>query len=190
MREIERYLDEIMDAADLAARDGRRVRRELADHLAEVLELGRSRGVPDEEIMTMVKKEFGEPRELGEMIARAKGRFRTYLKKQARAIPINIAVAVVLALIIRRTMLQRFRVVTDALAPTVQKGSSVLVNKLAREFSRDDIIVYWEGERSMVGRVKDIEANGKVTVARNGEEDRSVDVEAIRGRAFFLFSRI
>ena len=188
MREVQRYLDEIMEAADLAGGDARRVRGELADHLQEVLDLGRSRGVPDEEIMTMVKNEFGEPRELGEMIARAKGKFRTYLKKQARAIPIYIVVSFVLALIIQRTMLQRFRVVTDALAPTVQKGSSVLVNKLAREFNRDDIIIYWQGERSMVGRVKGVQANGTVTVARNGEEDRSIDTDAIRGRAFFMFS--
>ena len=95
MREIEKYLDEIMDAAGLAPKDARRVRRELKEHILDALEAARSRCVPEKDALEQVKRDFGEPRRLGGMIACAKGRFRTYIKKHAAVLSVTAAAAIV-----------------------------------------------------------------------------------------------
>src|SRR4030042_207824 len=133
MHNLEEYLNKIMEVADLAPRDARRVRNELQSHLRELLDVGHNRDLPESEVMSMVEKEFGSPEELGTMIARAKGRFRTYLKKQARRLPLTLAAAVGLAFAIKATAFEAFRVTTDALSPRVPASYRVLVNKPSRQ---------------------------------------------------------
>ena len=189
MDNLEDYLNRIMEAADLAPRDARRVRAELNEHLQEIIELGRRNGVPDEEVMAMVEQDFGKPDELGKAIARAKGRFRTYLKKRARYLPRNfIAIAIsllVLNLVVYRLVFEPYRVASDALSPLVQKGNRVCVNKLAGKFRENDVVLWRENGRARLGIVKDADIEGhKVVVSRHGEEDRTLDTTAIIGRVF------
>jgi hypothetical protein len=81
---IEAYVNKVLECADLAPSDEKRVRAELRDHILEMIDNGKHIGISETEVMQMVTKEFGTPEELGKMIAKAKGRFFTYLKKQAR----------------------------------------------------------------------------------------------------------
>ena len=190
MREMEQYLDQIMDAAALAPKDRRRVRNELADHMQQICDLGKKNGVPEKEIMAMVRHEFGDPNELGKMIARAKGRFRTYLKKQMIWLPIKLAIAVLLAVIIKFTIFSSFYAAADAVAPTLPKGSHVWVNKLARDFAVGDIIVYEDVSRKLLGMVKNVDPDGSLLVSSKVREDRLVSKKEIVGRAFFMYSPI
>ena len=98
MREIEKYLDEIMDAASLAPKDARRIRRELEAHILDSLEATRSSSVPEKDTIEQVKQDFGEPRHLGDLIACAKGRFRTYFKKHAAVLSVTAAASIVICL--------------------------------------------------------------------------------------------
>ena len=190
MHEMDAYLDQIMDVASLARKDRGRVRNELADHMQEICDLGKKNGVPEKEIMAMVRKEFGDPNELGKMIARAKGRFRTYLKKQMMWVPVQLAIAVVLAVTINFTMFSFFRAATDAVAPIVPKGSHIAVSRLARDFAVGDIIVYRDAKRKILGKVKSVDADGNVLVSSKVREDRLVSKKDIVGRAFFMYSLV
>jgi hypothetical protein len=98
MREIEKYLDEIMDAAGLAPKDATRVRRELQEHILDALEAARNCRAPEKDAIEQVKRDFGEPRQLGGMIACAKGRFRTYIKKHAAVLSVTATAAIVIFL--------------------------------------------------------------------------------------------
>ena len=137
----------------------------------------------------MVEKEFGSPGELGAMIARAKGRFRTYLKKQARRLPLSLAAAVVLALALKATAFEAFRVTTDSVSPRVPARSRVLVNKLSKHVDANDVIVFRLDADYKVGIVRQIDPDrDTVVVRRNGEPDVSVRNDQIIGKAFFLYS--
>ena len=78
---IEEYLDQVMAHASLARPDHARVRAELKDHLAELVDAARKHSSTQEEITAMLENEFGKPEVVGEGISHAKGRVRTFLKK-------------------------------------------------------------------------------------------------------------
>ena len=124
------------------------------------------------------------------MIARAKGRFRTYLKKRVRRALLCVVISLALALVIRTTTLQVFHLVTNAVTPVVPKGARVVVNKLTKDFVIGDIIIYKEGKRNIVGQAKNVDVDGKILVSSKVREDKLVNKEAIVGRAFFCFSPI
>ena len=189
MHNLEQYLDRIIEIANLAPRDARRVRGELQCHLSELLDAGERQSRSESEVMKMVKKQFGNPEDLGAMIAKAKGRFRTYLKKQARRLPLTLAAAVVLALAVKATAFEAFRVTTDALSPRVPANSRLLINKLSRHLDANDVIVFRLDEDYKVGIVRqsDPDRDGLV-VHREGEPDVFVRSDRIVGKAIFLYS--
>jgi hypothetical protein len=189
MRNLEDYLNRIMEIADLAPRDARRVRGELESHLRELLDAGDRQDPSESEVMNMVEKEFGSPDELGAMIARAKGRFRTYLKKQARRLPLSLAAAVVLAFAVKATALEAVRVTTDTLSPRIPVNSRLLVNRLSRHMDVNDVIVFQLDKSYKVGIVKETDPDrGGVVVHRNGQPDTFVPSNQIIGKAIFLYS--
>ena len=190
MREMEEYIEQIMDIANLAPRDTRRVRSELAGHIHEMYEYGIKKGVQEKEIIAMVKKEFGEPKDLGEMIEKSKGKFRTYIKKKTRSFIIQFAIAILIAILLWSVVLQQYYVTTDALLPLVSKESRLLVNKLAQDFKIGDVIVYRDEKINIMGFIKNVDANGTVLISRKGENDRLVEKEKIVGRGFFQYGLI
>ena len=141
---IELYLENVLCYADLAAKDERSVRAELAEHLN--LLAVQSRTNDPKEIYTMLGAQFGSEKKLGRAIAAAKGRVRTYFKKRARRWPIQIAIILVLAFAVRFAVAQAFYVTGDGASPTVPRGSRVLVNKLAGSFAAGDVVVFRHGD--------------------------------------------
>lgn len=189
MLTVEQYLDRIMEIADLTGKDEKRVRGELEVHLQEMLIAGEKSGLTESEVMAMVEKQFGNPEELGRMIAQAKGKFRTYLKKQARKLPICIVIVVALAFTLKAVAFEAFRVTTDAAFPIVPKSSRVLINKLTNNFKVNDVIVFRQEKQAMVGIVKEIDKDKDgVMVSRKNQEDTFVGKDKIVGKAFFLYS--
>jgi hypothetical protein len=189
MHGVEDYLDRIMEIADLAPRDAGRVRSELQSHLRELLDAGNRHRLSESEVANMVEKEFGSPEELGAMIAKARGRFRTYLKKQARRLPVTLAAAVVLALALKVTALEAVRVTTDTLSPRVPVNSRLLINKLSRHVDANDVIVFRLDEGYKIGIVGQADPQRRgVVVRRAGDPDTFVRTDQIIGKAFFLYS--
>ena len=189
MLNVEQYIDRIMEIADLTRKDKKRVRSELESHMQELLNAGENSGLTESEVMNMIEKEFGNPEKLGQMIAKARGKFRTYLKKKARRLPISIAVAIVLAFAVRAVAFEAFVVTTDAVSSVVPKSSRILVNKLTSNFEKDDVIVFRFDKRAIVGIIKEIDrARSGVIVSRKNQEDAFVPRDKIVGKAFFLYS--
>ena len=184
MRDVQDYIDRIIQEADLAPGDEERVRRELGDHLYDIVEST----VATEELAMTIEREFGQAEDLGREIARAKGRFRTYLKKEARKFPIVVAVAVVLAIAIRLLWITPFQAVNDVLAPAVSKGDILLVNKLSADYRRDDIVVFREAGRAIVGIVKELRGDA-IIINRKAEGDRRIPRNMMVGRVFDQWRR-
>ncbi len=188
MLNIEEYLDRIMEVADLTKKDGRRVRSELENHIQELLTAGESKGLSESEVAEMIEKEFGNAEELGKMIAKAKGRFLTYMKKQTKKTAIGLTVALVIAFAIKAIAFEAFYVSSDVASPRVPASSRVLVNKLAENFKVDDVLVFRIEQGARVGIVKEIDdANNGLIVARKGEDDMFVSNDIIVGKAVFLY---
>lgn len=188
MLNVEHYIDRIMKIADLTGKDDKRVRTELSSHIQELLNAGEKSGLKESEVMSMIEKEFGKPEELGKMIAKARGRFRTYLKKKARKVPIQIGMVLVIAIVVQIVAFQAFRVPTDAASPIVPKNSRVLVNKLTNNFNVDDVIIFRPEKQAMIGIVKEIDKikNG-VIATRKGSEDIFVPKDRIVGKALLIY---
>ena len=189
MLNVEQYIDRIMEIADLTRKDEKRVRSELESHIQELLNAGEKSGLTESEVLEMIEKEFGNPEELGKTIAKARGKFRTYLKKKTRKTLITIAVALVIVLAIRAVAFEAFRVTSDVVSPVIPNGSRVLINKLTGNFKVDDVIVFRAEKQAMVGIIKTIESDRDgVIVSRKNREDMFVSKDKIVGKAFILYS--
>ena len=137
---IEKYLDDVLCYADLASADEYSVRAELAEHLHALAE--NSQDSNPKEIYAMLKDQFGSPKRVGLNIAAAKGRVRTYFKKRLRKLPLQLAIALVLAFGLRYAVAEEFYVTGDGVAPIISRGSRVFVYKLAHSFHLQDVVVY------------------------------------------------
>jgi hypothetical protein len=183
---IEKYLDEVLCYADLTSADERGVRAELAEHLHTLVE--NSPASNPKEIYVMLKDQFGNPKKVGLNIAVAKGRLRTYFKKRVRRLPLQLAIALLLAFAVRYAVAEEFYVTGDGVAPMIPRGSRVLVYKLANSFNPGDVVVYRNttGEFRLRAVQRESNSNGWL-VARNAGGQREVqDVprSEIVGRVF------
>ncbi len=188
MLPIEDYINQIIKFANLAKTDEQRVRRELENHLQELLNNGQQSGLTESEIIAMLEREFGNPEELGNLIAKAKGKFRTYLKKEARKLPIALVVTFVVISVVYFFVAQPFTVKTDSISPVVPQNSRILVNKLTHNFRANDIIVFRAENGKRCGIIKAVDKDNHIIVSRKGEPDNLVSRDNIIGKAFFLYS--
>ena len=188
MQKVEQYINRIMENADLAYRDEKRVRSELESHIQELFQDGEVSGLTEMEAMNMIEKEFGNAERLGEMIAKEKGKFRTYLKKEARKVPITVAAALVIALTVRAVAFEAFVVKSDAVSPVIPNSSRVLVNKLSTDFETNDVVFFRSDGEAKVGIIESIDkSRGGFIVSRNDEENTFVPSDKIVGRALFIY---
>lgn len=187
MLPIEDYINQIIKFSNLAKTDEQRVRRELQNHLQELLNEGHKSGLTESEVIIMVERDFGNPEELGNMIAEAKGKFRTYLKKEARKLPITLAAAFIVISAIYLFVAQPFTVKTDSISPVVPQNSKILVNKLTHDFKANDVVVFRTENEKRCGIIKAVDKDN-IIVSRKGETDNLVSRENIIGKAFFLYS--
>lgn len=185
---IEIYLDRVMRHARLAPLDERRVRSELRDHLHELAAARAADCQETKEILAMLEEEFGDPKSVGDSIASAKGKFRTYLKRKATKVAVAAAVLLVLGLGIRASVAEVFRVPGNSVSPILVPGSRCVVYKLASQYQPQDVIVYKPAENPRlryVAIVKESDpATGNLRVTRNGGVELLVPRDAVVGRVF------
>ena len=173
---IEEYLDRVMAHASLAPREQARVRAELKDHLAELVDAARKHSSTQEEITAMLENEVGKPEVIG------KGRVWTYLKKCKRGLSIAAAVCLVLVFSIRWAVAEPFYVPGKGAEPSIPQGSRVLVYKLASVFRAGDVVAFRSLDGvTLLGIVK-TDQGGVLTVSRNREADREVPRAWVIGR--------
>jgi hypothetical protein len=178
---IQHYVQEVIEYADLARDDERAVSGELNEHL-QTLFTGKL--PPDmKEAFAMIENEFGKVGLIGRGIARAKGRIRTFWKKQRRRLPVTIPVALLLAFMVRMSVAQAFYAAGDGAAPLIPRGSAVLVYKRAKVFSPGDVIVFRVSDGFRLGIVESQTANGLVVRKHDGPKF-TVPMENVVGRVF------
>jgi hypothetical protein len=189
---IEKYLEDVLCYADLAPEDERTVSAELNEHLHALIE---STPLPNpkenytpKEIYTMLKDQFGLPKKVGRGIAIAKGRVRTYFKKQWRKLPWKVAIAFALAFVVRLTVAQAFYVSGDGVAPLIPRGSRVLVYKLANSFAPGDVVVYRNSQNeNLLGKVvRETDTGGWIVQRYSGANCVTLEItkSQIVGRVF------
>jgi hypothetical protein len=184
--DIEAYLNEVLGYADLAPSDEKRVRGELRNHIMEMIDSGKNIGISEMEVMQMVNKEFGSPEELGKMITKAKGRFLTYLKKEVRRFIIAIPIVFVFLILVHFYVSEAFKV-TQSQVSGIPAGSRVLVNKLAKSFDVNDVIVFKRADKlALVGKIKSLQDNTILISRSDGEY--TINKKDIVGKVFFMYS--
>jgi hypothetical protein len=183
---IEQYLEDVLCWADLAKDDERSVGTELKEHLVSLTK--KALGSNPKETYAMLKVEFGQPSKVGRGIAAAKGRLRTFLKKQRRRLPWHVGIGVFLAIVLRYTVVEAFYVAGDGVTPMIPKGSRCLVYKLAHSFVPGDVLVYRNSSGlNLLGKVIREGNSGDWIVERNiGTERTMTEVASnqIVGRVF------
>jgi hypothetical protein len=76
------------------------------------------------------------------------------------------------------------QVTTSAVAPEIPEGAHVLIDKKAVTYSRGHIVVYRVDDKNYLGRVIAVDAAaGQLTIGRNGEANRQVEIDKVAGRA-------
>ena len=143
----------------------------------------------------MLSKEFGSPEEIGKRIADAKGRFRTYLKKEARKLPVTIALGVVLALLLRWQVIEAFSAQNDSMEPVIQNHARMLVNKLAYRLGSPragDLVIYDREGKSLIGMVQAAPASDgslSVTKLKEGTSPSQIRKDQLIGRVWLVIRR-
>ena len=184
--DIEAYVNKVLEYADLAPSDDRRARAELRNHILEMIDNGKHIGISETEVMQMVTKEFGSPEKLGKMIAKAKGRFLTYLKKQARHTLITFLIVLGFLIMFHLFVCQQFKVTKDQVSG-MPANSRVLVNKLSKTFDINDIVIFRRADkRALVGRIKSFQ-DDTIVVSRSDSE-YTISKKDLVGKAFFMYS--
>ncbi len=187
---VERYVARVLGAAALAPRDARDVRAELAAHLEELL-AEHAAGADEEEALTMLTQEFGEPERLGAEIARGKGRARTWWKKQLRRAPAALAVAVGLMFLVRSQVAEAYHVVGASMDPAVPAGAWVIVEKLSAPAPGDVVIYRDDDGHAIVARADAVDGD-RATVSKLGPVPepetwpRTLGRERIVGRVWLV----
>jgi len=181
---IDRYIEDVIVAADLAREDERAVSAELKEHLLSLA--ANSKKSNPKEIYAMIENEFGNANKIGRSIAAAKGRFRTYLKKQRRRLLPKIAVALVLAFAVRCAVAEPFLAAGDGASPQIPRGSRVMVYKLTRTFVPGDVIVFKTAEvENLLGVVKESTGESLIVQRNHGVlPDVTVPLSRVVGRVF------
>lgn len=78
---------------------------------------------------------------------------------------------------------EAMRVMTAAVTPEVPKDAWLLIDKKASSYVAGDIVIFRDGGNNYLGRVVAVDrAAGRVTVGRNGEENRMIALTALAGR--------
>lgn len=75
------------------------------------------------------------------------------------------------------------RVMTAAITPEVPKGAWLLIDKKASSYVAGDIVIFRDGGNNYLGRVVAVDkVEGRMTVGRNGEENRVIAASQLAGR--------
>lgn len=76
-----------------------------------------------------------------------------------------------------------FKVSTEAVTPEIPRGAHVLIDKQTSAYLAGDIVVYRVEDKSYLGRAIAVDqAAGHMTVGRNGEANRQVEISEVIGR--------
>jgi serine/threonine protein kinase len=128
---------------------------------------------------------FAEPERYEQaMRAAAAPRSPARWRKQA----VSVALAVLIALVLRTWVIGAYTIKADALAPELPAGSLVLAWKVTRDFYPGDLIVYRSENFSGVGRVTGNEPDA-VRVNRNESVDFHVPRTSIEGKVISVLWR-
>ena len=101
---------------------------------------------------------------------------------------ISIAVALVVALIVKTFFCEAFVAITDSAAPELPRGSRVIAWKLANAFVPGDLIVYKLDGKANLGRVVADEGTN-LLVNRNGKADAAVARDTVVGKVICVYWR-
>ena len=105
-------------------------------------------------------------------------------RQRRRVIRWSVIVAfVVVTVVVRMAVVRTYYAATDAVAPEIPKNARMLVYKLSSSYQVGQIIVYRQGKTSMLARVVGgNEGADELTVGRNAEENRKIQVGDVIGR--------
>ncbi len=178
--ELESHLREEIAALVAAGRSEQEAFCESVARLGDPTNIGGEFEKNQEEITFMPESEFGKPEVAGKRISNGKGRI--YLKKLKRALPIAVAVCLVLVISIRWAIAEPFYVPGRGAEPSIPQGSRVLVYKLASVFRAGDVVAFRDAGGEILLAIVKTDQGGVLTASRNGEADHEVPHARVIGR--------
>jgi len=184
MRDLDRYLDRILREADLEPVASERLRAELRDHLESLVQDHLLAGSAPAEAVQAACANFGEPSWLGRSLREALGGWRIWKSRFLRPLPV-LLVLFFLGWGVNTYAFEVYSIVGASVAPRLEKGSRVVVEKWGEPIRPNDIVVYKDGSRSLVGIVDGIRGGDKLSVHRNDVGGLIVDRSRVVGRVVF-----
>ena len=101
-----------------------------------------------------------------------------------RKAPLSLAIALIIAFSLRATAVQAFRANGDQLPAGIEDGTFMMLNKLARTFEPNDVVVCKIEGQHQVWEIKETGlANGNIAI-RKADLERTVSKKEIIGRVF------
>jgi hypothetical protein len=186
MPELDLYLDRILAEADLDTVSSIRIRAEVRDHLEALVQKSLSAGRSREEAVREACAAFGEPSWLGRSLRHAWGGWRSWKTRWLRPLPVAFMLLLLLGWTVNTYALEVYSIRGAAVAPRLTQGCRVVVEKWG-PIRANDIVVFKEGDRSMVGIVEGCPVQGPLSVRRNDIGSWTVDRSRVVGRVVWKF---
>ena len=99
---------------------------------------------------------------------------------------IALAVAIVVAVLLKTFVLAPYRAMSDAAGPEISVGSRVLVYKLSGVYQAGDIIVFHSDGKNLLGRVSQTgPSGGKLFIERRNQAPVAIAADDVVGRVVF-----
>jgi hypothetical protein len=185
MRELDPYVDRILAEADLDARVSDRIRREMSEHLESLVRERLDAGRTLVEAVREATAEFGEPSWLGRSLRQAWGGWRSWKTRWVRPLPVAFAL-LLLGWSVNTYAFELYSIQGTSVAPRLTQGNRVVVEKWG-PIQTDDVVIYKEGDRSLVGIVEGCDAKGLLSLHRNDVGPLKVDRSRVVGRVVLKF---
>ncbi len=164
MRDIDRYIDTLLREARLSPQDTSRARGEMREHLEALVGERLASGLPEEEAVAAAIIDFGDPSWLGRALRQARGGWRAWTGRWLRPVPIALAL-LLMGWTVNTYALEVYDIVGSGVSSRLPRGSRVVVEKWGSP-RVGEVVVYREGDRSLVGVVEEGPADGSLRVWR------------------------
>lgn len=180
MPDFSPYLNRVLRSAGLDRAASERVRLEAHEHLMALYEARLARGEAPDEAARGACGEFGDPDWVGRSIRLSLGGWRSFTARWLRPVPVALALFL-LGWTVNTYAFEVYSIQGTALSQRLPQGSHVVVEKWGA-YRVHDIVVFREGDRSLVGVVEECPPQGRLQVHRDDRGTFPVERPQVVGR--------
>ncbi|GEM_PF-2412432 len=183
MRELKDYLVRLQAEAQTQGRPiPGRMLGELSDHWEGLRDRYRAEGLDDASASRKAFRDLGEPRTLARALKADFPEPVVFWRRFFRPVPVAATLLLLLGWTVNSFAFSLVSIQGRSVEPRLSPGNHALVEKWRGPLRPEDLVVFMDGDRLMLGIVDGWSPDGRLEVHRNGTGPILVDPRLLMGR--------